>query len=375
MSAINQATIIKRQEKLTAILQKRGLRALVLNPGPSLTYLTGLHFHLSERPVVGLFTTDGPPTIVLPELEAAKVRNLPYEARYFTYSEDLSKWAAAFQQGADAAGLSAEPIGVEDRQLRLLELRLLQQAVPGAEFVDAINSVAQLRMYKDADEIAAMQQAAKIAQQALEATLPQVKLGMTERELATELTLQLYRQGSDPQLPFSPIVSSGPNGANPHAFPSDRQLVAGELLVIDWGASKHGYLSDMTRTFGVGELNAEQIKIHETVQQANAAAHAIAKPGVTCGAVDKAARDVIEQAGYGQYFTHRTGHGLGMEGHEDPYMRADNSMLLETGMTFTIEPGIYIPDQDGVRIEDDVLVTTDGLHSFTDMERGIRIIG
>jgi Xaa-Pro dipeptidase len=136
-----------------------------------------------------------------------------------------------------------------------------------------------------------------------------------------------------------------------------------------------GYYSDLTRTFAIGEPSAEQKKIHQTVLDANLAAQAASKPGVPCNDVDKAARDVIEAAGYGKYFIHRTGHGLGMEGHEDPYMRAGNPMLLEPGMTYTIEPGIYITGQDGVRIEDNVMVTAGGLHSFSSMERGLRVIG
>ena len=144
-------------------------------------------------------------------------------------------------------------------------------------------------------------------------------------------------------MPFAPIVSGGPNAANPHAGPSERKLQAGDLLVVDWGAAYDGYISDLTRTFAVGEVDDEYKKIHTIVQAANAAGRAAGKPGVPCANVDKAARDVIENAGYGKYFTHRTGHGIGMEGHEEPYMRGDNMQLLEPGMAFTVEPGIYLP--------------------------------
>jgi len=198
---------------------------------------------------------------------------------------------------------------------------------------------------------------------------------MAERELASELVIQLFKHGSDPEMPFSPIVSAGPNSANPHASPSERKLQAGDLLVIDWGAAYGGYISDLTRTFAVGEVDAECHKIHRIVQEANAAGRAVGKPGIPCADVDIATREVIEKSGYGKYFTHRTGHGIGMEGHEDPYIRGDNMQLLEAGMAYTVEPGIYLTGRNGVRIEDDMIITENGVESLSDMPREIRVVG
>jgi len=187
--------------------------------------------------------------------------------------------------------------------------------------------------------------------------------------------VQLLKHGSEPEMPFAPIVSAGPNSANPHASPTERELQKGDLLVVDWGAAYDGYISDLTRTFAVGEVDAEYEKIHKIVQEANAAGRAAGKPGVPCAYVDKAARDVIEKAGYGVYFTHRTGHGIGMEGHEEPYMRSDNMQLLEPGMAFTVEPGIYLPGRNGVRIEDNAVITENGADVLSDMPREIRVVG
>jgi Xaa-Pro dipeptidase len=198
---------------------------------------------------------------------------------------------------------------------------------------------------------------------------------MTEKELAAELVVQLLRHGSQPEMPFAPIVSSGPNSANPHAVPTERKLRPGDLLVVDWGAAVDGYVSDLTRTFAVGEADAELRKIHQIVLEANEAGRLAGKPGVPCAQVDRAARSVIEKAGYGEYFTHRTGHGIGMEGHETPYLRADNMELLEEGMVYTVEPGIYLPDRNGVRIEDNLVITGDGADCLSDMSRELRIIG
>lgn len=220
-----------------------------------------------------------------------------------------------------------------------------------------------------------MHRAAKIAEQALIATLPLIKVGLSERELASELTMQLFMAGCDPQVPFSPIVSAGVNSANPHATPSDRMLTVGDLLVIDWGASFEGYFSDITRTFAIGNIDPEYAQIAKIVLEANTAARNIARPGLPIENIDRAARSVIESAGYGKYFTHRTGHGLGVEGHEEPYIRPGNTALLEPGMTFTIEPGIYLPDRNGVRIEDDVVITDSGVECLTNLPRElIRVV-
>ncbi len=272
-------------------------------------------------------------------------------------------------------GLDGKRIGVEPRQLRLLEFRHVKSGAPESEYPDASDVLTGLRLKKDKAEVDTMRHAVKIAQDALEATIPLIKIGMTERELSSELVIQLLKHGSDPDLPFAPIVSGGPNGANPHASPTDRKLQAGDLLVVDWGAGYNHYISDLTRTFAVGEVDDECKKIHKIVQEANAAGRAAGKPGVPCANVDIAARDVIEKSGYGKYFTHRTGHGIGMEGHEDPYMRGDNMQLLEPGMAYTVEPGIYLPNRNGVRIEDNVVITETGADVLSDMPREIRVVG
>jgi Xaa-Pro dipeptidase len=364
-----------RLDKLNASLHTSGLDSVILNPGPTLTYLTGLQFHLMERPVVLLFATDQVPAIVIPELEMQKVADLPYKLQVFSYPENPAEWDGVFRKAVQVLGLDGKKIGVDPRQLRLLEFRHVKNGAPEADYPDASDVLAQLRLRKDKAEVEAMRRAVQIAQDALESTLPLIKIGMSEKELAAELVTQLFKHGSESEMPFSPIVSSGPNSANPHASPTERKLQTGDLLVVDWGAAFNGYISDLTRTFAVGQVEAEYEKIHKIVQEANAAGRAAAKPGVPCANVDKAARDVIDKAGYGKYFTHRTGHGIGMEGHEEPYMRGDNMQLLEPGMAFTVEPGIYLPGRNGVRIEDNLVVTETGAESLSDMPREMRVVG
>jgi len=367
--------INERLKNLTGSLRTSGLDAVILNPGPTLKYLSGVEFHLMERPVVLFITPDKDPLLVLPELEMLKVDLFPYKIQPIPYGENPSEWDDAFRKAAQALGLEGSRIGVEPRQLRLMEFRHVKAGAPEADYPDASDVLTNLRLKKDKAEVDAMRVAVKIAQDALEAVIPQIKIGMTEKELASELVIQLLKHGSESEIPFAPIVSGGPNSANPHASPTNRKLQAGDMLVVDWGATYDGYISDLTRTFAVGEVEDEFKKIHKIVQESNAAGRAVSKPGIPCADVDKAAREVIEKSGYGKYFTHRTGHGIGMEGHEAPYMRGDNMQILEPGMAFTVEPGIYLPNRNGVRVEDNMVITENGAESLSDMPREIRVVG
>lgn len=375
MKAEGVYMLMSRQDKLSASQRASGIDALALNPSASLKYLTGLDFHLMERPVLVIFPTSSSPVIILPELELIKVENLPFQMQAFPYTENPAAWKDVFRQALRSIGLDGKRIGIEPRQMRVLDLEYLRAGVDVVEFPDASDLVSNLRIYKDQHEVDLLRKAVQIAEKAMEATLPLIKIGMSEKEIASELLMQLLIAGTEPSIAFSPIVSSGPNSANPHANPSDRRIQAGDLLVIDWGAMAGGYVSDLTRTFMVGEAEPEFIKIHRIVQEANTASLEACNPEVPCAAVDIAARSVIEKSGYGQFFTHRTGHGIGMEGHEHPYIRAGNSQLLEAGMTFTVEPGIYLPGRNGVRIEDNVVITGKGMVCMSSLVRDIRVIG
>ncbi len=360
-------------KKLTLALEKSGLSGLVLNAGPSLSYFTGLHFHLMERPVVFIYVPGRKPVLILPGLEAAKVEG-ENQLEPFFYDENPRSWNKVFAGVLNSLNLSQATFGVEPLQLRYLEYTLLQLAGE-IDLRDGSDIIAGLRSRKDAGEIQLMQRAVEIAEESLRALLPQIRIGVDEKELASELVLQLFRRGSDPALPFDPIVAAGPNGANPHAKPSAPKLEEGDLLVIDWGARYQGYVSDLTRTFAVGKVNDESTAIHEVVQLANAAGRVAGREGGACSEVDHAARKVIDGAGYGRYFTHRTGHGLGLQCHEEPYMHKDNENIMQVGMTYTVEPGIYLPGKNGVRIEDDLYLSPDGPVSLSSLPREIITVG
>lgn len=360
-----------RIEALADQLLQRGMDWVALNPGPSLRYLTGLSFHLMERPVVVLVGSNRRLKVILPELELAKVADMPFEAEIHTFGDDPATWQRIYETALQDISAIPLRVGVEPTQLRFLELDLLRKALPNADFVDGSDALAELRMRKGVEELKAIRQAAIIAQNALLNTLETVKPGQSELQISAELMVQLFRAGSEVELPFAPIVSTGPNTANPHASPTDRVLQEGEMLLIDWGASFGGYFSDITRTFFCGEPNDEMKQIADLVERANAAARLGGRRGMVAGEVDKLARDIITEGGYGEYFTHRTGHGLGMEAHEAPYIFQGNPLILEPGMVFTIEPGIYLPGKYGVRIEDDMVVEAEGLRSLTVLPRKV----
>ncbi|MEN6300618.1 MAG: aminopeptidase P family protein, partial [Anaerolineaceae bacterium] len=313
------------------------------------------------------------PIIVIPQLEMRKTEGLPFPMRVYTYSDDPQTWGGVIKEALNQS-TQVKNIGIEPLHMRYLEFNYLINALPKATIQSAENILSGLRVCKDELEIMAMRKAVAAAQLALQATLPLVKPGITEIDLAAELTIQLLRHASQPEMAFSPIVSSGPNSANPHALPSERKLSSGDLLVIDWGARLDGYISDLTRTFAIGKVEPEFSRIAEIVKNANKAGREAANNRGTAADIDQAARQVIENAGYGEYFTHRTGHGIGLESHEEPYIRGDSSLELLPGMTFTIEPGIYLPERGGVRIEDNILITAQGAECLSTLDRDLIVL-
>jgi Xaa-Pro aminopeptidase len=258
--------------------------------------------------------------------------------------------------------------------MRVLEMELLKRYAPGLTTAHAEPIMGALRLAKDETEIAAMQRAVDIAEQALNSLISRVKIGQSEKQIAAMLSEELTRAGSQGNA-FGPIVQAGPNGASPHAVPTDRPIQSGDLMVIDFGAIVDDYPSDITRTFAVGDISPALLRVYKIVRQANEAGRLAARPGATGRDVDRAARGVIDSAGYGDYFIHRTGHGLGLEVHEPPYMMEGSVEPLAPGAVFTVEPGIYLPDQAGVRIEDNVLITNDGARSLTSFSRELITVG
>lgn len=364
----------KRIQNIKAQIKTHGLDGIALVPGPNMVYLSGIHSHLSERPIILFIPADEEPAIIIPHLEAMKAETAGISPERIFGWGDETGYAGAFAEAAAQLTLSGRQWGVEFLHMRVLEYELLQKYAPGLQTAEAEPLVMALRLVKDDREIAAMQKAIAVSERAMERLLPRLKVGMTEKQVAAMLTQLQLEEGAE-MLAFSPIVSTGENGASPHAVPTERPLQSGDLLVIDWGCTVDGYPSDITRTFAVGQIDDELRHIYETVQQANAAGIAAAQPGATGQDVDTAARNIITEAGYGRYFIHRTGHGLGVEVHEPPFMMQGYTAPLAPGNVFTVEPGIYLPGHGGVRIEDDVVITPDGAQVLTSFPKNLITVG
>lgn len=361
-----------RLQTLYDIIAAADVDAVALIPGANLHYLTGSDFHLMERPLVLFVALGRDPVAVAPSLERDRLAECGFAVDIFPWT-DSEGYAGAFQAALSALGLSGKRLGVEELRMRVLEASIIEAHAPGVLIVPAGEPLTALRLHKDADALASMRRAIKISQDALAAVLPLIKPGMTERAINGQLVIEQLKRGGG-KHPFEPIVLGGPRSALPHGEPGDRPIAAGEPLLFDFGTTADGYASDITRTFSVGEPSARLREVYAVVKAANATGRATAAPGVPAQEVDRATRRVIEEAGFGEYFTHRTGHGLGLETHEHPNIVEGNTMILQPGMTFTIEPGIYIPGEVGVRIEDNVVITEDGAESLTTFDRELQII-
>ncbi|MCO5181655.1 MAG: Xaa-Pro peptidase family protein [Candidatus Promineofilum sp.] len=364
----------ERLQRLTQQIAAHGLDGLALVPGPNLFYVSGIHTHMSERPVVLFLPADDDPAIIIPTLEAMKAQDAGIPAERIFDWNDAEGYHGAFQQACAHLELADYMLGVEALHMRVLEMQLLQRYAPGLQIAHAEPALSALRSVKDAAEIAAMEKAIAIAEKSLGRIVPRIKVGLSERQIAAMLTQELLASGAD-SIAFGPIVSSGPNSASPHAVPTNRTIRPGDLLVIDWGVYVDDYPSDITRTFAVGPIDDELRRIYEVVKMANEEARKAVRPGVSGQEIDRVAREVIEDAGYGEYFFHRTGHGLGLEVHETPDMSQVNDASIAPGNVFTIEPGIYLTGHGGVRIEDNVLATADGSRTMTSYSRELITVG
>ncbi|GIV95805.1 MAG: peptidase M24 [Herpetosiphonaceae bacterium] len=363
----------QRFKRLQQALREAGADVVAIVPGANLFYLAGLTIHLSERLSIALFTADGRAAMVLPDLERPRAAQ---EARigidFYSWRDDEG-FAPALERCCADLGLHKKRVAVEYGAMRVLELRALEQPA-AVETFDATPLLASLRMVKDQDELAAMRQAVHIVEVGLRAAIEAIRPGITEREVAAVWERAMAEAGAE-RPSFKTIIASGPNSANPHHTTSDRRLQAGDLVILDGGALYKGYCSDITRTVAVGHISEEARRIYETVLAANAAGRAAVRPGASGAEIDHAARSVIEQAGYGPAFVHRTGHGLGIEIHEPPYLHAGSRDPLPIGATFTVEPGIYLEGIGGVRIEDNVVIIEDGGESLTTFPRDLIIVG
>lgn len=346
-----------RLDRVQSVLQSQGVDFLLIAPGANLLYFTGIDAHLSTRLLLLVISRDGQAKMIVPALEKLAIE--PHATHFDLLPWTDSETSMPARQAAFASASSSPKIAV-DNQLWSGHLIDLQTGLPSAMWVKGDSVIRHVRARKSKEEIDLLRRAAQNADKALAELATQKFSGRTEKEIESEIQRLLLQYG-DKSMSFC-IVGSGPNSAIPHHNSSDRMIEPGDVVVLDFGGAYEGYQSDMTRMVKVkgGATDPEFEKVYETVNAANAASHKIARVGVPAEEVDRAARSVIENAGYGEYFVHRTGHGLGLDLHEDPYIIPGNVESLEVGNVFSIEPGIYLGGRFGVRIEDIAIVTDAG---------------
>ena len=349
---------------------RAGLDGLLVMPGPELVWLTGYRpTAITERLTALVLTPDREPTLMVPMLERPDAEGADAAAalRFVDWADGDDPFA---QAGALIGGSTA--LGISDSAWAL-HLLGLQDAVPRVAFRSLTQALPMLRAVKDAAELARLDAAAAAADATYGEILGVRFAGRRETEVAADLA-RLLREFGHEQVDFT-VVGSGPNGANPHHEAGDRTIEEGDAIVLDFGGLMHGYGSDTSRTVSVGEPSELVREVHEVVRLAQQAGVEAVAPGVACQDVDRAARRVITDAGYGEQFIHRTGHGIGTTTHEPPYMIEGETQPLVEGMCFSVEPGIYLAGRFGVRIEDIVTVTPSGGRRLNTTDRSLAVVG
>ncbi len=361
-----------------ALMHQHGLDFIVAGPSADLFYLTGVTSHTSERMTLFILPQEAPAYIVVPTFEAALLPPLSDEIVVRTWGEQDNPARLAAQliaSGANALpGGFACTIGVADQLWSVFLLRL-QAELPRAAFTSASAVLTPMRQIKDAGEIEKLRVSGQAADQVFDEMVKGPFIGRSEAEVGREIVERLRAKGLE--VPGHAIVASGPNSASPHHHTGDRVIQAGDAIVLDFGGTVGGYYSDITRTVFAGEPpspGSEELHVYGLVAAAQEAAVRAARPGLTCEKLDAVARNHFIEAGYGQYFTHRLGHGIGLDGHEPPYIVGGNSTPLQPSMAFSIEPGLYLPGKFGVRIEDIVVLGPEGAERMNNAPREITVV-
>lgn len=365
----------ERWQRLLDEMHSEGLTGLALVPGPNLLYMTGLRMGLSERPTLCVITENRDVTFLMPQLEAKKGEvistaladagvHLSFRVEPFSDEEGPGPAYARVFGGSGMTGKWA----FEHRNMRLLEFSLIRNTLGQFAWIDAGEILKKMRMIKDESEIASMEKACALTNLGVDIARGLLVPGATGAEVAMEVERQLKKSGAQG---VGMSLATGADTGLPHAGTSQTPIADGDLAWLDLTVSVDGYWGDITRTYAVGSIPDEMKRIYQVVLEAQETARTKIRPGMSGAEVDALARDAIASYGFGDYFIHRTGHGLGLEVHEDPYVVASNEVPLPVGSVVTIEPGIYIPGKGGVRVEDDVLITERGARSLTSYPRNL----
>lgn len=362
----------KRAEKLQSLMASDNIGGFLFTASPNLLYMTGFSEGQMPRFLSLLVPTHHEPMFLVPALYEEQIRENTWVNTIIPWADGEDPFAK-MQSLLSSKGMDASTIAVDDTLWSIFLLNLKGQ-LPKARFISGGKYMKTLRRVKSQHEKELMMKIGAITDKVMEKTIAFIKPGVSELTIVDFIESELRRMDAGPST-AQPIVGSGPYSAQPHYRPQTEKLIQqGDAVVLDFGGTLEHYHSDMTRTVFVGEPDVEFQRIYDAVRKAHDAAMAFAKPGVRCEEVDSQARRVITDSGYGEYFIHRTGHGIGLEVHEEPYIVEGNTTILEPGMAFSIEPGVYIPGRYGVRIEDCVIVTEAGVEPFTKFRSELTVI-
>ena len=361
-----------RIEKVYKILNNSNLDAIALVPGSNFRYITGWNFHLMERPTILIITKKKELVAILPSLEVDSFSKLDFSAKVFSW-HDKDGYENAFREASNEIG-DINRLGVEGQRIRFFETQALSKNFSRITLVNLHKEISSIRLNKDQEEVNYLKKAISISEISLENTLKFIKIGMSELEVKQFLIQQLYINGAE-GLSFDPIVLGAENSALPHGHSSEKnKLQKGDTILFDFGGTYKGFNADITRTFFLGEINELQKNVYENVLKANLVGIENSITSNSMHEVDDLTTRVLENGDYRNFIVHKTGHGLGLDLHEDPYVVRGNHSKLEKGMIITVEPGLYIPNKFGIRIEDNVLITDNLPDVLTSFSKKIRII-
>ncbi len=366
-------------EQKTMHLQKymvaENIDLVYMDNPTAVAYFTNFESNPHER-IVAYVVSQNDHFLFVPSLERAEAESQSNVSKVFTYTDDENPWAIIGENGHKIAS-NIQKVSVDEKTLTVERWFKLQQTFSSAtdttEWSDISNFIEQTRVIKEDDEIKKMSRAGELADEAIQIGMDFLEEGITELEVVAQIELEMKKRGVS-EMSFSTLVLFGEHAANPHGNPGDRKLNQNEFVLFDLGVIYKGYASDATRTIAFGEVDEHKQKIYEIVLEANRTAQAAVKPGMRAAELDQIARKIITDAGYGEYFNHRLGHGIGKTAHEFPSINSTSDIILEPGMCFSIEPGIYIQGDVGIRIEDCVYVTETGCEPFTFLDKELTTI-
>ncbi|ANU25734.1 M24 family metallopeptidase [Planococcus versutus] len=361
-----------KMNQLQQYLKEQSIDAAFITDPYNVFYVSGFQSNPHERLLGVMVFAEAEPFLICPKMEMPDAKNAGWTGEIVGH-EDTQNSMDILYQAAQSREIELKSLAIEKAHMTVERHESLLSAFGSLSIAQLDDQLNAMRVIKDDAELEILREAAALADYAIEVAARTIKEGITEVEVMTEIELALKKRGVT-HMSFDTTVLTGARAASPHGKTGDYKLKTGDLVLFDLGVVHKGYCSDITRTLALGEPGEEQKKVYDIVYRSEMAALEAVKPGVTAAELDQISRKVITDAGYGEYFTHRLGHGLGIDVHEFPSIHGENHMKMEKGMVFTLEPGIYVPGKVGVRIEDDVAVTTDGYEVLTKYPKELQII-